>query len=512
MAFIVIMIIIAIAIIALIVRYLYVQAHILSSKEFRKTAEKQTFKMRAKSTEITCDFCGCVINTAKEKRCPNCGAVYGEDKELKERFQVDEKAVEKKADAAAKEAVEKAHSEGLEVLKHIKIAIAALAGVFVLMIIYAAIFYSSPSSSYAGKFRENEKLQDNDYTEYTLISEPNVTIFDKEGVTMRLVSVYADDDNAILTDGMRHYRLGISLVNTRKEPVSLYYKIVGINGRCKSRQLVYIGSHFKAGAKVVEVASFDIQKIKNPDISGTDYQQGKQLDFWNVREYVLFRDGHVCQCCKGKSKDKILNVHHIESRKTGGNAPNNLITLCGTCHTGYHKGTVKLPRTIHRGISFKDATFMGIMRWALYEKIKSMYLNVKLTYGYITKNTRIENGLPKDHYIDARCISGNPNAVSNGEVFHYKKVRCHNRQIHKCKVLKGGIRKHNQATYYVMDYRMYDRVSYQGKPYIIFGRRNSGFFDIRTLDGTKANKGSISYKKLRLIEPQSNYIVEKRTA
>ncbi len=263
---------------------------------------------------------------------------------------------------------------------------------------------------------------------------------------------------------------------------------------------------------VVEVASFDIQKIKNPDISGTDYQQGKQLDFWNVREYVLFRDGHVCQCCKGKSKDKILNVHHIESRKTGGNAPNNLITLCGTCHTGYHKGTVKLPRTIHRGISFKDATFMGIMRWALYEKIKSMYLNVKLTYGYITKNTRIENGLPKDHYIDARCISGNPNAVSNGEVFHYKKVRCHNRQIHKCKVLKGGIRKHNQATYYVMDYRMYDRVSYQGKPYIIFGRRNSGFFDIRTLDGTKANKGSISYKKLRLIEPQSNYIVEKRTA
>ena len=71
---------------------------------------------------------------------------------------------------------------------------------------------------------------------------------------------------------------------------------------------------------VVEVASFDIQKIKNPTISGTEYQQGEQSDFWNVREYVLFRDGHTCQCCKGKSKDKILNVHHIESRKTGGNA------------------------------------------------------------------------------------------------------------------------------------------------------------------------------------------------
>ena len=109
---------------------------------------------------------------------------------------------------------------------------------------------------------------------------------------------------------------------------------------------------------IVEVASFDIQKIKNPAISSTDYQKGEQLDFWNVREYVLFRDGHTCQCCKGRSKDKILNVHHIESRKTGGNAPNNLITLCETCHTGYHKGTVKLPKTIKRGMSFKDAAFM----------------------------------------------------------------------------------------------------------------------------------------------------------
>lgn len=62
---------------------------------------------------------------------------------------------------------------------------------------------------------------------------------------------------------------------------------------------------------VVETASFDIQKIKNPDVEGSRYQQGEQLGFWNVREYVLFRDEHKCQCCNGKSGDKILNVHHI---------------------------------------------------------------------------------------------------------------------------------------------------------------------------------------------------------
>ena len=82
---------------------------------------------------------------------------------------------------------------------------------------------------------------------------------------------------------------------------------------------------------VVETAQFDMQLLKAqekgmPLPEGTDYQDGPQLGFWNVREYVLFRDDHICQCCKGKSKDKILNVHHIESRKVGGDAPNNLIT------------------------------------------------------------------------------------------------------------------------------------------------------------------------------------------
>ena len=260
---------------------------------------------------------------------------------------------------------------------------------------------------------------------------------------------------------------------------------------------------------IVEVASFDIQKIKNPTISGTDYQQGEQLDFWNVREYVLFRDSHTCQCCKGKSKDKILNVHHIESRHTGGDAPNNLITLCEICHTGYHKGTIKLPKTIHRGMSFRDATFMGIMRWAFYNKLKEMYPNVNLTYGYITKNTRIENGLPKDHFIDARCISGNPKAISDGTVYYQKKVHCHNRQIHKNTILKGGYRKRNQAPYEVMGFRLYDKVRWKGQTCFIFGRRSTGRMDLRLLDGTKVN-ASVGHKNLKILEMCKNTLIELR--
>lgn len=265
----------------------------------------------------------------------------------------------------------------------------------------------------------------------------------------------------------------------------------------------------------VEVASFDIQKIKNPDITGIEYQQGEQLGFWNTREYVLFRDEHKCQCCKGKSGDKILNVHHIESRLTGGDAPNNLIILCETCHTDYHKGKNKLPKKIKRGMKFKDATFMGVMRWALYNKLKETYepleIPVSLTYGYITKYTRIKNNLPKTHYIDARCISGNPTVKPLGYYFLQRKIRCHNRQIHKLTINKGGYRKNNQAPYIVHGFRLFDKVLYNDQECFIFGRRSTGQMDLRLLDGTKVN-ASVSYKKLKLIEPKKYYLTERKIA
>ena len=259
---------------------------------------------------------------------------------------------------------------------------------------------------------------------------------------------------------------------------------------------------------IVETASFDIQKIKNPEIQGAEYQQGEQLNFWNVREYVLFRDNHTCQCCKGKSKDKILNVHHIESRKTGGDAPNNLITLCEYCHKQYHLGNIKLPNTAKRSASFQDAAFMGIMRWAFYEQLKATYPCVSVTFGYITKNTRIANNLPKEHYVDARCISKNPLAKSLGYYYLQKKVRCHNRQIHKMTIGKGGYRKLNQAPFLVKGFRLFDKVKYKNIECFIFGRRIKGYFDIRTLNGTKIS-ASISYKKLKFVSCRKNILIEK---
>ena len=259
---------------------------------------------------------------------------------------------------------------------------------------------------------------------------------------------------------------------------------------------------------IVEVASFDVQKIKNPNIQGEEYQQGEQLNFWNVREYVLYRDGHICQCCKGKSKDKVLNVHHIESRKIGGDASNNLITLCETCHIKYHKGEISLPKKIHRGMKFNDAIFMGIMRWNLYNVLKDMCPDVKMTYGYITKHVRIQHMLQKTHYIDARCISENAEAVSDDIVFYMRKVRCHNRQIHKMTTNKGNYRKLNQSPYILNGYRLFDKVIYNGKIGFVSARRRRGSYRVRDIFWNSLSDG-VTFHKLKFVESRQYYLCDK---
>lgn len=251
----------------------------------------------------------------------------------------------------------------------------------------------------------------------------------------------------------------------------------------------------------VEVAQFDMQLIKNPDVEGTGYQNGPQTGFLNVREYVLWRDNHECQCCQGKSKDKILNVHHIESRKTGGDSPDNLVTLCEACHKAYHAGKVELK--LKRGFrSLRDAAVMNAMRWTVFDTLKDSLrerrITVFYTYGYITKHDRIACGLSKSHAIDARCISGHPLAEPADEVFRLRKLRRHNRKVMKSNMLSRGQWKRNQAPREVMGFRQFDVVRYNHSLAYVHARRSSGFFVIKDSEGCMVGN-SVSCKKLELI-------------
>lgn len=258
---------------------------------------------------------------------------------------------------------------------------------------------------------------------------------------------------------------------------------------------------------VIETASFDIQKIRNPEISGAEYQQGEQLGFWNTREYVLWRDNHECQHCHGKSKDKILNVHHKESRKTGGESSGNLVTLCETCHKSHHAGRIQLKLTPNT--SYRDASFMGIMRWCVYNRLQELYPEVSMTYGYITKDNRIRNDIEKTHSADAYCISGNMKTIRIDEIHVQVFKRKHNRQIHKANFIKGGKKKRNQSTYEVKGFRLFDHVRYKGEECFIFGRRTSGYFDLRKLDGSVVHR-SASFKELKLLKTQNTILIERK--
>lgn len=81
--------------------------------------------------------------------------------------------------------------------------------------------------------------------------------------------------------------------------------------------------------------------------SGTSYARWFRL----MRPLIFERDGHKCVACKAPdqpfpvvragatSMRTSLLVHHI-NEKPQDNRPQNLITLCKTCHAVHHKSAV----------------------------------------------------------------------------------------------------------------------------------------------------------------------------
>ena len=277
----------------------------------------------------------------------------------------------------------------------------------------------------------------------------------------------------------------------------------------------YVSNLLPVAKIIVEDAEFDLQRIKamedgKPLPKGEDYQQGEQLGHYNVRQYVLWRDGYTCQCCgaHGTGKKPVkLHVHHIESRRTGGDAPDNLVTLCEACHKAYHADEIELPVKKRRRKSTRDMAFMGIMRKTLLLRLKEMFPDIEIqeTYGYVTKYWREKLGLAKTHTTDAFVISKNFDAERAPRSLLMVPKRQHNRQIHKCRINKGGTRKLNQTPKYVHGFQLFDRILCKGEEGFIFGRRARGSFDIRKLDGTRL--AEISYKKLRLLEKRKPLLV-----
>ncbi|KKK54708.1 hypothetical protein LCGC14_3081980, partial [marine sediment metagenome] len=112
------------------------------------------------------------------------------------------------------------------------------------------------------------------------------------------------------------------------------------------REKRFVESILPVGRWVVETANFDIHRITNPKVTGRGYQEGPQKGYRKVKAYVLHRDGYKCQHKeKGCDHSAVLCVHHTTQRNDGGSdSPDNLITLCRTCHDALHDGKWRLSK------------------------------------------------------------------------------------------------------------------------------------------------------------------------
>ncbi|MDA8140746.1 MAG: HNH endonuclease [Desulfobacteraceae bacterium] len=220
---------------------------------------------------------------------------------------------------------------------------------------------------------------------------------------------------------------------------------------------------------------------------------------------MLFRDGHTCQHCKGKSKDPILNVHHIESRQTGGDRPENLITLCETCHDLHHHGAIRLK--VRPSKSFKAETFMTMVRWRLVNRLREMGYATEHTYGYRTKSGRIALELPKSHVHDAFVIAGGNGQKRLGENLFAQQVRKCNRKLFK------GARSHirNTGPRYIHGFQRFDQVKWKDRECFIFGRRQRGAFNLRTLAGETVHTDA-RVRDIELLQSATTYLIERRPA
>jgi len=160
------------------------------------------------------------------------------------------------------------------------------------------------------------------------------------------------------------------------------------------------------GALAQELVKFDTQLIENPEINGTEYQQGA-LAGYEVREYLLEKFARRCAYC-GATNIPLEIEHIIPKARSGTDRVSNLTLACHACNVA--KGTQTAAEFGYPQVQaqarapLKDATAVNATRWALWRRLTALGLPVETGTGGRTKWNRTQRGLPKTHWLDAACV------------------------------------------------------------------------------------------------------------
>jgi len=172
----------------------------------------------------------------------------------------------------------------------------------------------------------------------------------------------------------------------------------------------------------MELVRFDMQLMENPEIKGVEYQQG-ELAGYELREYLLLKFGHHCAYQRDSSPcDTHLEVEHIIPKSRGGsNRASNLTIACHKHNqekgdrTASEYGFPEVEAQAKRRL--KDAAAVNATRWALFNQLKALDLQVETGSGGLTKFNRTKRGLPKAHWIDAACVGqSTPESLEIGSI------------------------------------------------------------------------------------------------
>ena len=169
-----------------------------------------------------------------------------------------------------------------------------------------------------------------------------------------------------------------------------------------------------------ESVRFDMQKLRNPEIVGTEYQQGTLFGF-ELKEYLLYKWHHQCAYCDAKNVP--LEIEHVVPKSKGGsNSVTNLVIACRRCNDKksnlsidqFLKNKSERLKKIKSQIKapLKDAAAINTIRFAIGDRLKTYNLPLSFGTGGRTKFNRVNQSYQKDHWIDAACVGNSGAKVS----------------------------------------------------------------------------------------------------
>jgi hypothetical protein len=156
----------------------------------------------------------------------------------------------------------------------------------------------------------------------------------------------------------------------------------------------------------LELARFDTQLLHNPTISGVEYQQGSLMGY-ELREYVLERDGRICAYCRATGVPLELD-HLIPESRGGPTRADNLTPACHDCNqrkgnrTASEYGFPQLMDRVKQPL--KDAAAVNSVRWAIWRRLAATGLPLEVGTGGRTKWNRKRLLWPKTHWGDAAAV------------------------------------------------------------------------------------------------------------